>query len=265
MPDVTPQVLCRAASGMRDGPSESPARSLFIALVWVLGGIAASFAAGFVVGFVIGFHNGAVRNNPTRIWSLPPADLALLGTVVSDVVLLRAAWGRARVIGGGDVVAGLGAGPFKRPGLLAILALVDVSFIAGLAVLPLHWVTPPHAGIVTLAGSAANAAPVVQGATLVCIILLSPAWEELFFRGWLWTALRRHWRPFPVMLATAVPWLLLHMLDGLSRPLFLIPAAIMFSLARHYCGSVRASLTLHILNNLTAMAIAVAALSHPQI
>jgi membrane protease YdiL (CAAX protease family) len=101
----------------------------------------------------------------------------------------------------------------------------------------------------------------MQGATLLCMVVLSPLWEELFFRGWLWTGLRRHWRPLPVMLVTALPWLVLHMADGVLRPLFLVPAAIMFSLARQYCGGVRASLTLHVLNNTTAIAIVALAMA----
>jgi membrane protease YdiL (CAAX protease family) len=265
MHDATPQMPCPAASEMLGGSSESPTRSLFVALVLVLGAFAAGVAAAFVGGFVIGIHNGAVLNNPTRTWRVPPIDFALLSIAVTDVMMLLAAWGRAAIVGGGNVVAGLGAGPIRRPRLLAILALAGSIVISGWIVLLLHWVTPTHAGIVTLARSAVNAAPVVQGALLACIVLLSPVWEEFFFRGWLWTALRRHWRPFPVMMATAVPWLLLHMLDGLSRPLFLIPAAIIFSLARHYCDSVRASLTLHVLNNLIAMAIVTVAISHGQV
>ena len=55
------------------------------------------------------------------------------------------------------------------------------------------------------------------------------------------------------MVATTIPWLALHMFDGLLRPLYLLPMGVMLCLARQYCGGTRASITLHVLNNLMAM------------
>lgn len=93
----------------------------------------------------------------------------------------------------------------------------------------------------------------LQFASLAILVGLVPLSEELFFRGWLWTGLRKHWGVLPVMLATTLPWLLIHMPDGLTRPLFLLPSAILFNLARHLCGGVRASIVVHVLNNLMAL------------
>src|SRR5580698_8419676 len=206
---------------------EKPARLLFLAVVWVLAAVAAGIASALVVGIA-----------------------------VTDVVLLLAAWARAEVVGQGDAIAGLGGGPITRPRLLVVFAIVGAAVVVGWMVLLSHWLNPEdQTGITALLKDAATAGLFMQAAMLLCMAGLSPLWEELFFRGWLWTGLRRHWRPLPVMVATALPWLLLHMADGLLRPLFLIPAAIMFSLARQYCGGVRASLTLHVLNNLIALVI----------
>ena len=55
------------------------------------------------------------------------------------------------------------------------------------------------------------------------------------------------------MVATTIPWLALHMFDGLLRPLYLLPMGVMLCLARQYCGGIRASITLHVLNNVMAM------------
>ena len=77
--------------------------------------------------------------------------------------------------------------------------------------------------------------------------------EELFFRGWLWEELRRPWRTVPVMLGTALPWLLAHTLDIGLASLALVPEAVCFSMVRHLCGSVRPSIVLHVLNNLIAI------------
>lgn len=47
-----------------------------------------------------------------------------------------------------------------------------------------------------------------------------------------------------------LPWLLLHIADGgWRRVLILVPAAILFSVGRHLCGTVRASMVMHIVNN----------------
>jgi hypothetical protein len=107
--------------------------------------------------------------------------------------------------------------------------------------------------VVDLLQQAADIGPAMQVAIVLCIVGFAPLWEELFFRGWLWTGLRHRWGMLPVTLATALPWLLAHLSDGLARPLFLIPGAIFLSLAREYCGGVRASLVLHLLNNLVVM------------
>ena len=52
---------------------------------------------------------------------------------------------------------------------------------------------------------------------------------------------------------TAIPWLLLHALDSPARVLLLLPAAVVFSLARDVGDSVLASLSVHVVNNLAAV------------
>jgi membrane protease YdiL (CAAX protease family) len=243
------------------GHPEKPARLLLLALVWVLAAVAAGIASLAVVAFVVGVHNATTSGDPTHAWKIAPAVLVLISMIVMDGVLLLAAWRRARIVGRGNAIDGLGGGPFQRPRLLAAIAILGAASVIGWMVLLSQWLKPAdNTGITALLRDTWAAGPFMQAATLLCMVGLSPLWEELFFRGWLWTGLRRHWRPLPVMVATAVPWLMLHMADGLLRPLFLIPAAIMFSLARQYCGGVRASLTLHVVNNLTAIAIVAVAL-----
>jgi membrane protease YdiL (CAAX protease family) len=244
------------------GQPEKPARLLFLAVIWVLAAAVAGIASLIVVGFVIGVHNGMTSKAPGHAWKVAPTVLVLISIIVTDVVLLVAARRRARVVGQGNAIAGLGGGPIRRPRLLAAIAIVGAASVTGWMVLLSQWLKPAdNTGITALLKDTWTGGPFLQAATVLCMVGLSPLWEELFFRGWLWTGLRRHWRPLPVMVATALPWLMLHMADGLLRPLFLIPAAIMFSLARQYCGGVRASLTLHVLNNL--MAIAIVALALP--
>jgi membrane protease YdiL (CAAX protease family) len=94
---------------------------------------------------------------------------------------------------------------------------------------------------------------------LLLAVAVAPVAEELFFRGWLWTALRRSWGVWPTALCTAGLWLGIHAIDGPVRALILLPTAILLCLARYYGGSVRASLLVHVVNNGTAVAIQMAA------
>lgn len=259
MDAVTPEVLDTApAQTESHARPEKPARLLFLALVWVLGGIAAGLVSVVGLILVIRLHNGVGPTGPAHTWTAAPVVGGLLSLAVTDVMLLLAALRRGSVVGRGDTMAGLGGGPIRRPRLLAALAIVGAAGVFGWAALLSHWVKPPDdTAIVMLLRDARSAGPFMAATMIVCMIGLSPLWEELFFRGWLWTGLRRHWGPLPVMVATALPWLLLHMADGLVRPLFLIPAAIILCLARQYCGGVRATVALHVLNNLIATAVVV--------
>jgi membrane protease YdiL (CAAX protease family) len=81
----------------------------------------------------------------------------------------------------------------------------------------------------------------------ICVV--APAVEELFFRGWLWTALRRIWGPVPTALCTGGLFLLMHAPGGKARLFILLPITIILSVARHRGDSVRASLTVHMVNN----------------
>ncbi|HEY1931665.1 MAG TPA: CPBP family intramembrane glutamic endopeptidase [Acetobacteraceae bacterium] len=262
MDALAPNALLPAPQVNRARP-EGPARLLFLALVWIAAASAASAASAFLIGVVVGAHNA--NHNLTHTWNVSPIYSILLMLVMADVVLVLAGWGRGEIVGDGDARAGLGLGPIRRPGLLLLFATVGEALIFAWAVLLFVLLKPAQTDVLsTLFKAAPTAGTVVQGVTLLCAVVLSPIWEEFFFRGWLWTGLRRYWGRLPVMFATAIPWLLLHSFDGLLRPLFLIPAAILLSLAREYCGGTRASLTLHVLNNLIAMVLVifVAPLAH---
>jgi hypothetical protein len=87
----------------------------------------------------------------------------------------------------------------------------------------------------------------------IIAILLGPASEELFFRGWLWTALRRFWTPLPVIIVTGAAWAAMHVFDDPRIAIRLIPLATMLGLTRHFCKSVVASIALHMCNNATVI------------
>ncbi len=232
---------------------ERPVRLFCLALVWLLAASATAWAWVFLIGVVLGVHNGAPLEHALA-WQVGQPSTILLMLLVADVVLLFAGWRRGAVVGGGDARAGLGFGPIRRTALLLALATMGEAVVLGWATLVYCVLQPAnHGAIASLLAATPSASMAEQAGILFCTVVLSPLWEEFFFRGWLWTGLRRHWGTLPVMVATAVPWLALHMFDGLLRPLYLLPMAVMLCLARQYCGGVRASITLHVLNNLIAM------------
>jgi len=232
---------------------ERPLRMFCLALAWLVAASAAAWACLFVLRLVVGMHNGSPSGR-AHAWQAGEPHSALLMLLVADVVLVFAGWRRGAAVGGGDARAGLGFGPIRRPGLLLAFATLGEAAVFGWAVV-VYLVLPPHDhGVIsTLLTAISHASVLEQAATLFCAIVLSPLWEEFFFRGWLWTGLRRYWGALPVMVATTIPWLALHMFDGLLRPLYLLPMGVMLCLARRYCGGIRASITLHVLNNLIAM------------
>ena len=232
---------------------EHPLRMFCLALAWLVAASAAAWACVFAIRVLVGMHNRSPLGH-AHAWHLGRPHAELLMLLIADVVLVFAGWRRGAAIGGGDPRLGLGFGPIRRPGLLLAFVTLGEAAVFGWAVL-FYFVLPPadHGVISTLVAGISHASLLAQAATLFGAVVLSPLWEEFFFRGWLWTGLRRYWGALPVMVATTVPWLALHMFDGLLRPLYLLPMGVMLCLARQYCGGIRASITLHVLNNLIAM------------
>jgi membrane protease YdiL (CAAX protease family) len=142
--------------------------------------------------------------------------------------------------------------------MLAFLTLVwDAAAIGALG-----WIVA-HGGQAPVLPSQISHMP--PGAALAAIHiaflgLIAPVTEELFFRGWLWSALRKTWSPARTMTWTTGLWLAMHFMDGTWRPFLLLPTGILLGLARHYGDSVRASLTLHLINNGMVVLIHLAAL-----
>ncbi len=177
----------------------------------------------------------------------PPLALA---AVMTQLVFLLVSQRQGRRVGGGDIQAGLGDRPIRR--LRLVIALSIAQVVLGAIVLGLAQQVP---AVSRELKEAEKLSGLFFDGTMwmlpgfVLIVVLAPLGEELFFRGWLWTGLRRVWPPAAVACVTGGLWLLLHLGNGLLYPLFLIPAAILFSVIRHVGGSVRASLVAHVVNN----------------
>jgi membrane protease YdiL (CAAX protease family) len=163
---------------------------------------------------------------------------------VTDGVLLAAAVFHGRIVGSGNINAGLGNKPVSRLPLVVGLAVVIVAYVVIRHFLPstslFHGATPPLPKNIFLASL-----------LILTNCVIQPAAEESLFRGWLWTGLQRCWGPLPTALLTSTLFLTIHVSPRLM--VTLIPVAIILALARHFGQSVRASLALHMIYNLAGI------------
>jgi membrane protease YdiL (CAAX protease family) len=224
-------------------------RLILRAVAWMLLAQIAGFGGSFMVGFVTGFVAGLVAAlkghlpSPLRY----PALFALVSTLCLQSVLLFAALRDASIIGRGNRRVGLGWNSINRRQLVVILTTILLCCDCMLIFLSIHSaVIRPYAlkaGVVVftpirLPGVWRWVVIVSRG---IMTVIIAPLCEELFFRGWLWKALRQAWKVWPIMIVTGGLWLGMHLFDGLYRPLLLIPAAIILTSIRVVSGSVRAS------------------------
>jgi membrane protease YdiL (CAAX protease family) len=224
-------------------------------LAWVIAGLVGAL----LVATVLGFSTLLLRQVLGFGFVPEPGLLAyvLAGSTAFQGTLLWGALRQGRRLGNGNRRVGLGVRPIRHVGQVALLCIVMIVCLLGFVLLA--------ARIPTLREFAKSVTPDIMArlgeggpfAVLVKVTLamiLAPLSEELFFRGWLWEALVRRGHAFAtIACVTALPWLLLHGLDSPARIVFLIPAAVVFSLARQQGGSVLASLLVHVTNNTTAV------------
>lgn len=246
IPVAAPAAEERAGPADKASDPERPFRLFLYAIGWYLAGLLATTFVSFIITMV---YTASGRAAPTAL-AVP------LSFFTVQMVILFSALHRAKIVGlRGDRRDGLGLAPMRRFWLLLLLAAVMVGYLGLIwtirAVTPLpKWA----AGNFSVEACFATCGVSARAIIALCMITLPPVAEEFFFRGWLWTGLRRFWKPWPTIVGTGVFWMALHLLDDITLPLRLLPQAIIFSLARHYCGSVYASMALHALNNMVSVA-----------
>lgn len=235
----------------REPEVSGPRRLLWRCVLWLLLSCVFALLGGVLVRIGVGIAQarGAVVG-PAQL-----VEWAGLGGNYGFMAGLL--WGAVRggkAAGLGSLRAGLAMHPARRRGLLAGLCVVAVLAPMGIVLLQdfgfvQRYSSLPESSEYLLAHALHQAA---------LILVLAPVAEELFFRGWLWTGLRRHWGPGRAFAATAVPFLLLHLPYGVVSMLLLVPVTAAVSVARERCGSVYASMLVHFVNNACAVAAAFA-------
>ena len=231
-----------------------PLGQVGLALAWLLAALAGAGAVGALAMLAadtiwrqdVGFTDGAF------IW---PSCAAF------QLITLLAALRRAGRIGAGSRRAGAGWLPVARGRLVVVLAVLGAAFNPALAVLT--QLVPAYQDFAqrTLQEAPLDQDGSLAGYALGCIAFFAigaPVTEELFFRGWLWVALRRRWGAWATGGTTGLLFLLAHAAAGWAYLLMLVPVVALVTWAREAGGSVRASLLVHLAVNAVAVAFMVA-------
>lgn len=222
------------------GPQTEFAWRLLAACIgWVLLGFACSFVIGILIGLVAPM---------LHMQSIPRAIVAAYaGAFGFGGVLLPAAIIRGRIVGSGNIGAGLGNEPMQRLPLIISLAVIVALYAVFL-----------HIALTgaKFDGTSRNLPSVSFWTTsvgILCFGVIVPLAEESLWRGWLWTGLEKHWGVLPTALLTSTLWVAGHGGIDVIRPLSLMPLATILAAARYFGRSVRAPLALHMIYNLAVM------------
>jgi membrane protease YdiL (CAAX protease family) len=211
-------------------PPESVAWLIVSAVGWMLLSIFTAFVAELAL---LGVANGVPQWKP---WI--DADAAIMGIAL----LLVASVIEGQNVGNGNLQAGLGNYSIAGRQLIIVLGIAEVA----IAVVANEAQYVSRSDLFSQNPLPDLASPGSSALLVIHYVLLGPLAEELFFRGWLWTGLRKRSSPLATATITSVLWIGMHLLPVHFG---LITNAVVFSYARHVGNSVRASLALHAIYN----------------
>ena len=229
--------------GSREAPEAQP-ESAWRLIALALGCIVLAFAVAEVSALMAGMIVGLFKNAGAPMNAVNARIFGFTaGALGAASVFIVSALARGRTVGHGNRSVGLANVAIKRLPIIASLAAAIAAYTILMA-FALYRTNPAWASHWYSVGLWLA---VFSRVTFVIVPSLS---EELFFRGWLWTGLRKHWGPLPTAAFTGVLWAAIHIDGGLLKPVILLPVALLLSAARHFGDSVRASIALHALFNL---------------
>jgi len=233
--------------------TESAGRMIATALGCILLAFVGSVVGGVIVALLAATVRGFAQATLCLagpcggIQASTRSNLAIVaGALGSATVLFFTARARATTIGYGDRRYGFGDAPVERLPLMLALAGVMATYAIVVAVV-YYRIRPDRVSPMLLATGWLNVT------FLTIAVVIAPVAEELFFRGWLWVGLQRHWSVVPTALLTGLLWAGIHIDGGFVRPLVLLPVALILSMARHFGESVRAPIALHALYNIIVL------------
>lgn len=176
----------------------------------------------------------------------PPLETRIGAGIVSALYVgLAGATVAAAILRGGRRWTGLVALSRVRRGRGAIAGIFLVSLAyAALATYAMERTQDRH---LLISGPTDM---LLIGTILANLVLLAPIAEELLFRGWIYTALRRRFGVWLSFVATALFFVAIHWNPNNRRILQVLPLALALGLLRERAGSIKPTIALHAVYNL---------------
>jgi membrane protease YdiL (CAAX protease family) len=227
-----------------DAPRAAPVWPWWNGPVALLTALAVVLLVGGVLAFAITSAAGAGE---------PPAGVKIGGTYFLDLVLVLSALGFARLTASPRPWHfGLRGTP--RWSTLGLGFATWVAFLVVLLGFGKLFGTPDQENLPEELGIDSSVAALIAVTVLVTVV--APITEELFFRGFFFTALRSWRGVWPAAILTGLVFGLIH--AGSAEPVFLIPLALFgFALCLLYwrTGSLYPCMSAHALNNSFALGV----------
>jgi membrane protease YdiL (CAAX protease family) len=227
-------------------PPAEPQESAWWIIAVVFGWYILGNVAAFFIGFFAAFTARAMGATLSALPNFNVLTLFMSSIAVASIFLLASLL-RGRMIGEGNIGAGLSNVAVRRLPLIAILVITTAAYSL-LMNLGAYSIRPDLAAQIV-------ARPYwLHSIAFAVAVLLAPIAEEFFFRGWLWNALKERWNILLTASVVSALWIAAHWDQGIFAVAGLIPIAALLAVARHFGQSVRASLAVHIALNLAAAA-----------
>ena len=234
-----------AARSRRDGLPAWPPWAPFAAMLVTLGIAILGATLATVVAQLAGYDVDAGD---------PPPGVTITGTFFQDGALILSAWLMARLTAGSPTAAqfGLRRVVFRRA--VGWLVAAWVAFLAFSGIWAAALSIKENDDLPQELGADDSSTALFFVAVLVCVA--APIAEELFFRGFCFTALRRWIGVAGGAIATGLIFGLIH--AGSADVVFLVPLGVfgtLLCLLYHRTGSLLPCMVLHALNNSLALGV----------
>ena len=184
----------------------------------------------------------------------PPPGVTITGTFVQDGALILSAWLMARLTAGSPTAAQFGLRRVVFGRAVGWLFAAWVAFLAFSGIWAAALSIEENDDLPQELGADDSSTALFFVAVLVCVV--APIAEELFFRGFCFTALRRWIGVAGGAIATGVIFGLIH--AGSADVVFLVPLGVfgmLLCLLYHRTGSLLPCMVLHALNNSLALGV----------
>jgi len=240
-PERVPPLVPKRARGLPAWPPWAPFAAMLVTLgIAILGATLAALVAN-LAGYEVDAGD-------------PPPGVTIAGTFFQDGGLILSAWLLARLTAGAPTAADFGLRRLSALKAIGWLAATWVAFIAFSAIWAAALGVTENDDLPQQLGADNSTTALVFVALLVCVA--APIAEELFFRGFLFTAMRRWIGVAGGAIVTGVVFGAIH--AGSADAVFLVPLGVfgaLLCLLYHRTGSLIPSIVLHALNNSLALGV----------